>query len=591
MHRKWQFIASVSCCVVLIGAARAAAREIHVAKSGNDTNSGGAESPYLTISKAAAVARPGDTITVHAGTYREWVRPARGGDGTDARITYRAAAHEEVVIKGSERVTTWSAEGNGLWKVELPNASFGDYNPYALTLSGGWLLYGQWHHRGDVYLDGKALSERRTRAEVARDQRTWCCQADDHVTTIWANFGSARPNRRLTEINARPSVFFPEKSGLQYVTVDGFQIMHSAENWEPPGLPLQMGAIGPRMGKHWIIQNCTVTHARCVGIILGHARGVDYADIDAFGDHVVRNNVIRHCGEAGIAGQEGAARCLIENNLIEDTNDRREFGGWETAAIKLHQSVDVIIQHNLIRRVSHQTHGAFGIWLDWANQGARVTGNIIYDTQTEALFLEMDHGPTLVDNNILVGGGVKSNSEASVFAHNLLVDCPFRMVSDTRRRSQYHKPHSKIVVERKQGIPRDDKWFYNIFVRQGLDRVRQATGYVSDYNLFLEGARPSRFEGTHSRVAPFAARFERTDRPGGVSLQFAVNQPALEITGPWVDGQLVGVFPTVGQTIEDRDGRPMRVDVGMLDRQRQSPRVGPLADPRAGRNTISRTTP
>ncbi len=591
MHRRWQFIASILCCIVLIGAPRAAAREIHVAKSGNDTNAGGAESPYLTISKAAAVARPGDTITVHAGTYREWVRPARGGAGNDARITYRAAAHEEVIIKGSERVTTWSDEGNGLWKVELPNASFGDYNPYALTLSGGWLLYGQWHHRGDVYLDGKALSERQARAEVARDQRTWCCQADDHVTTIWANFGSARPNQRLTEINARPSVFFPEKSGLQYITVDGFQIMHSAENWEPPGLPLQMGAIGPRMGKHWIIQNCTVTHARCVGIVLGHARGVDYADINAFGDHVVRNNVIRHCGEAGIAGQEGAARCLIENNLIEDTNDRREFGGWETAAIKLHQSVDTTIRHNLIRRVSHQTHGAFGIWLDWANQGARVTGNIICDTQTEALFLEMDHGPTLVDNNILVGGGVKSNSEASVFAHNLFVDCPFRMVSDTRRRSQYHKPHSKIVVGRKQGIPRDDKWFYNIFVRQGLDRVRQATGYVSDYNLFLEGARPSRFEGTHSRIAPWATRFERTDRPGGVSIQFAVNQPALEITGPWVDGQLVGVFPTVGQTIEDRDGRPIRVDVGMLDRQRPSPHVGPLADLRAGRNTISRTTP
>ncbi len=25
---------------------------------------------------------------------------------------------------------------------------FGDYNPHALTISGGWLLYGQWLHRG-----------------------------------------------------------------------------------------------------------------------------------------------------------------------------------------------------------------------------------------------------------------------------------------------------------------------------------------------------------------------------------------------------------------------------------------------------------
>ena len=91
-----------------------------------------------------------------------------------------------------------------------------------------------------------------------------------------------------------------------------------------------MGMIGPRMGKHWIIENCTITNARCVGIILGHAPGVDYSDIDAFGDHIVRNNVIRRCGQAGIAGQKGATRSLIEGNLIEQTNYRKEFGGWFT---------------------------------------------------------------------------------------------------------------------------------------------------------------------------------------------------------------------------------------------------------------------
>ncbi len=135
-------------------------------------------------------------------------------------------------------------------------------------------------------------------------------------------------------------MFFPETTGLSYITVDGLHLMHSAENWQPPGLETQMGTIGPRGGKHWLIQNCRVTNARCVGIVLGHAVGVNYDDIDAFGDHVVRHNLIRRCGEAGIGGQKGATRCLIEGNLIEDTNYRKEFGGWETAAIKFHQSVD-----------------------------------------------------------------------------------------------------------------------------------------------------------------------------------------------------------------------------------------------------------
>ena len=35
--------------------------------------------PFRTINQAAAVAQPGDTVVVHAGEYREWVRPRRGG--------------------------------------------------------------------------------------------------------------------------------------------------------------------------------------------------------------------------------------------------------------------------------------------------------------------------------------------------------------------------------------------------------------------------------------------------------------------------------------------------------------------------------
>ncbi|HID24512.1 MAG TPA: right-handed parallel beta-helix repeat-containing protein, partial [Planctomycetaceae bacterium] len=333
--------------------------------------------------------------------------------------------------------------------------------------------------------------EQRSLAEVRGKKHTWYCEVDEEQTVIWANFGAANPNRELAEINVRPSVFMPERSGLSYITVDGFHLMHSAENWQPPGLPLQMGTIGPRMGKHWIIQNCKITNARCVGIILGHARGVDHNDIDAFGDHIIRNNIIRRCGQAGIAGQKGATRCLVAGNLIEDTNYRREFGGWETAAIKFHESVDTVIRGNLIRRARHETHGAFGIWMDWANQGTRITGNVVYHTETAAIFLEMNHGPILVDNNVVIGGGVRSNSEACVFAHNLFHDCPFAMVVDLRRRSQYYKPHTRIPVGRKHGIHQDDKWYYNIFVRRGLAAVRAAPGYAADYNLFLEGARKS----------------------------------------------------------------------------------------------------
>jgi len=156
--KRW-FLFSVS-FVFAFGIDSISAREIHVAKTGSDSGSGSVSDPFLSITKAAEVAQPGDTVTVHAGTYREWVKPVRGGAGEDKRIIYRAAPDEKVIIKGSEHITSWTREGGDVWKVELANSFFDAYNPYALKLSGGWLNYGQWHHRGDVYLNGEAFYEK-----------------------------------------------------------------------------------------------------------------------------------------------------------------------------------------------------------------------------------------------------------------------------------------------------------------------------------------------------------------------------------------------------------------------------------------------
>jgi len=577
---------SVTLLGIVFGAEGVWAREIHISKSGSDSASGNYAQPYLTINQATSVAQPGDTVIVHAGTYREWVKPARGGTAENNRITYRAAPGEEVFIKGSERITSWKPETGGVWQVELPNSFFGQYNPYALTLSGGWLNYGQWHHRGDVYLNGEAFYEKKTAQEVTEAERTWHGQVNEDATIIRANFGTANPNTELAEINVRECIFMPEVTGLKYVTVDGFHFMHAAANWAPPGLVLQTGAVGPRMGKHWIIENCTVTNARCVGIILGQAPGVDYSDIDAFGDHIIRNNVIRRCGQAGIAGQRGATRSLICGNLVEDTNYRKEFGGWETAAVKFHCTVDAVISGNLIRGVFHQEQGAYGIWMDWGNQGIRITRNIIYNTQAEPLFLEMDHGPSLVDNNVLVGRPVRSNSEATVFAHNLFVDCGYNYSPDLQRRSEYYTPHTTKIVGRKTGTAQDDKWFNNVFVRHGLEKAKPASGYASDYNVFLEGARNSSFGDENSVVDPYVTGFAIKDQPRGAVITFSVNDALFKVKGPLVDAKLVGVFPTARQTIEDRYGKPIQVDADINGKRYTQPVAGPLADLQQGLNTI-----
>jgi hypothetical protein len=201
----------------------------------------------------------------------------------------------------------------------------------------------------------------------------------------------------------------------------------------------------------------------------------------------------------------------------------------------------------------------------------------------------MNHGPTLVDNNILIGEKVRSNSEATVFAHNLFVDCGYQYNPDIKRRSAYYAPHTTKAVGTKTGTAQDEKWFNNIFVRQGLDDVKDAPGYTSDYNIFLEGAKKSSFDDEHSIVEPSVTGFTYGSHPLGITIMFSMNDATSSLKGSWVDAELVGVFPTVGQTIEDRSGNPIKVDTDINGKKFTEPIAGPLADIQQGKNAFEWT--
>ena len=135
--------------------------EFHVRPDGDDLSAGDLVHPFATISKAAELARPGDTVIVHEGVYREQVDPAHGGVSNLERITYRAAEGERPVIKGSERITTWEHDRGNVWKVTLPHTFFGAFNPYCEPIFGDWLNTPDRNtdapkHLGDVYLNGRS---------------------------------------------------------------------------------------------------------------------------------------------------------------------------------------------------------------------------------------------------------------------------------------------------------------------------------------------------------------------------------------------------------------------------------------------------
>ena len=547
--------------------------------------------------------QPGDGCLIHAGTYREWVKPPRGGESETRRITYRAAPGEVVVLKGSERVHHWTKTGAGVWQLELPDTFFGASNPFKRNLAGEWLHFGFEYHLGDIYLDGVGLKERLTREEVMASPLTWWVEpAAEGRTVLYANFGEADPNERVTEIAARPCLFFPEVPGLGYITVEGLQFAHAASQWAYWNAP-QEAALGTGYGHHWIIENCRFTDMRCVALVCGNpaAKPGDGLDMAAVGKHIVRRNSFARCGEAAIHGNRGWAGSLIEGNLIEDINLKNEFGGMETGGMKIHYAVDTTIRGNVIRRVRGRRPAGYahpkgravqfvGLWVDWGAQGTRVTGNVVYDVEGWATFIQNNHGsPIVIDHNVFAGE-VSLNSQGVIFAHNLFVDSPWqiRKGADT---APYWEPHSGRRVAIAPIPMAHVKWWHNVFAGRGADTFKPEAGYASDWNVFYGGAQKTKWGDEHSRVASLDAAVGFKDLPDGVEIRFRAEAAPSQTGGPPITREFVGRFALTGQGLDDADGNPLRLDRDLAGAPRTGPHpvAGPLATLREGWNVITLT--
>jgi alpha-L-arabinofuranosidase len=599
--------------LILICSFNLNATDYHVAKTGNDANVGTAAAPFLTISKAATVAVAGDKILIHEGTYREYVNPSVGGTSETSRITYKAAAGENVYIKGSEVINNW-VFSDSTWKITLPITYFKGYNPYTLNVNGDFQNYGKWHHRGDVYYNNGVMSELQTLAQVKTEPYTWFTTSTATETTIQANFGSNNPNTALTEINARELIFFSTNNAVDYITLDSLHFLHAAPNWQAPNEgptdPArldQVGAVGSLMGKGWIIENCEVMYSKTAGIMFGESAGAQntFQDITAFGDHIIRKNLIHRCGQYGIAGEKGLTRCVISGNRIEDINYRNEFGGYEPAGIKVWNSVDVLIENNLIRNcIATQSNEsqAYCIWIDFANQGTRITRNVLIGSPltTTVIFLEANFGPSLVDNNIIVESTGKSifvASQGSIFAHNLFLNAGFyyhlQNFDGSGARSAYSFAKHTLTNTNtgKKVLVKYNKMYNNIFAGGAGPSnfsVNSGDGNAVDYNLYMGGTTANAAH-TNVKVVAASVPYTLTNTAMGVNFSFTMDTSFANITNPYVSNALVGFIPDCDQTIEDRFGNPIVVnkDFNLLARTAAYPKVGPLENIAMGLNSIS----
>jgi len=611
-------------------------QEYHVDISGKDTNPGTKTAPFRTIRHAADVAQPGDVITVHQGVYREHVSPPRGGESGQKRITYQAAPGEHVQIKGSELVTNWVKVQNDTWKATLPNSFFGDFNPYTNVIHGGWFQprkqgepksMDRVFHTGAVYLNGDWLDEAPTLDEalgVASTNALWFGSVDATNTTLWAQFEGVDPNRQMVEINVRQTVFYPDQEGRNYITVRGFDMSQAATQWASP-IAVQYGLIGPHWSKGWIIESNKVSYSRCAGISLGKYDDprdkdagkyvsetlkanpkvwfapsnreetfgvIDLAikhgwSKDTVGHHIVRNNEVFNCEQAGIVGHLGAVFSVITGNSVHDTYVRRLFHGSEQAGIKIHAAIDVEISHN------HLYRNHIGIWLDWMAQGTRVTGNLFHDnTGDQDLIMEIDHGPIVVDNNIFLSPffarGVISRSVA--FTHNL-IGGKMPLVSWNLRIPPFCKPHSTEIAG-VHDCPSGDHSFYNNLFVKDFDNSEYDTHMLmvrQDGNVFLDATKHSRYEKNALFKPDFDSGIKIIEKPDGWYLEMQSDKAwKSERTRKLVTTELLGTAWVPDQPYTNPDGSPLKINTDYFGKQRDesNPFPGPFETTETGRQLM-----
>ena len=394
-------------------------RELHVNCTAAESGDGSAEHPFKTIGEAAAIATPGTRVLIHAGTYRETVKPARGGESPEKLISYEAAGDGDAIIKASivakniTPSTEWSLVpmfGGGdrelppVWQVKLDPDEYRGYNPFCAVKIIHDRLFIEYdktdmttylNRRGMVFVDGKPLYQVQLPNQLSQYPGSYWVEANGQ-TVHFRMPEDDDPSNHVIELTCREQCFAPDVPFLQYIRVKGLICAHAATGAPVP----QRGAISCYRGNHWIIEDCTIDWSNCVGIDIGSECWHRKMELDReFGYDIIRRNRILDVGVCGIAGMM-VRDVLIEDNLIRGTGWQKMELSWEAGAIKTHGSTNCLIRRNIFEK----TVRCDALWFDGTGGNNRVTQNLFLDgiEAREAIFVECSRrGENLFDNNVI----------------------------------------------------------------------------------------------------------------------------------------------------------------------------------------------
>ena len=326
----------------------------------SDDNPGSADKPFKTINRGLKELKPGDTLTVRAGTYREGVR-IKVIASAEHPVVVRAAAGQTVVIKGSELVKGWVKDGD-LWKKDgwtqdyvQKNFSLGDgaaADPMAVYQKDG--------------IRGEAVVLFRVR--TPEELRAGKCYWDEKTGTITIFPAASKepfdPNQQGAEVPVRGCGLSLEG---RYLNVSGFQIRqitggNGVGNW------------------HNRIEDCIASWSRNNGF---HVTGFFTT---------VRRCEVSYCGCTGFGGC--GEDILIEDCVVTNNNVWRYNPGWHGGGAKFIPG----FCKSVIRGCRFVNNYGPGLWFDCSCNDNIVENNTCSDNEGCGIAMEISRNNILRNN-------------------------------------------------------------------------------------------------------------------------------------------------------------------------------------------------
>ncbi len=388
----------------------------------SDDHPGTAKAPWKTVSRAAGAEelRPGDTVVIRSGMYREHVEVKVSGEPGHP-ITFTTASGARVVLKGSEPVRgTWTRVAGqsdveepypnaftDVWKIELGEEFFVDprFEGAYRDKSRRWVsqvfvdetrplqrIGPDPIYPNEPYL--KLTTVGRGLADLIQDSFFF----DATTQTLYVKM-AGEPGWHVIEVGVRGFVLGGDK--LHDLVFRGLEIRHNRQ----PGGQWPMVSFGNC--QRVTFDRCRIYQADFCGLGLGRSK-----------DCTIRECDLSYNGNTGL-GMGQCEDCLVERCTLLANNYRRFHPGWHAGGMKcIPGNVRCTVRDC---EVAYNVNSD-GIWFDCDNADIRIVGNVSHHNDGSGIFFEINKGGGVIADNLVYanrGRGIYiSGSQKTWVVHN-----------------------------------------------------------------------------------------------------------------------------------------------------------------------------